>query len=368
MKRIVSFALLIIMSLSIIACSKEGSPTTSPGTNTPASVIQTGNTTSTPTSTFFNTPTSTLLPTLTPSGTSDLNSHSNDPGMTEEELGVFPVGQYKISIPDVGYLTYDNSDESVALAVTKEDSGSRYAIVFQTTDSERPSYVICPGDDVYRVVGLEDATLIRTSGNIEYVAASNYRSLYTNIKGTNITTQDSNYTMRWYFEKNSDGTYKIAMYNTTDFAYTGLKKYYLNYENEKLVLRKEEDNVSTDFSIEMTERSTEQFLQYISYSGRIALRLPPDQKNRTVVSNDKKMVKLTDKRAQKLANDLELAYWYFYELTGYIPYENIIVKAYANTTYMAYIISGYNTITASYSKKANDYGPSHMWFSNAITK
>lgn len=363
MKKILAVALVLATMLSFAACTTDTTNTTATPTPTGSETTEAPEVTpeATPTPTPTEAPETT--PAVTPTPSKDPNA-----GMTEEEMGVLPVGKYKITIPGVdGYLAFTLSDNNIdndkPLFVSTEDKDNLFTIIYQTTDSN-PSYTISPNDEVYHVIGLPERYAYSSTMKSGSVVYSNYRMRYTSTSRPQ--TQDSYATIRWYFEKNEDGSYKMAIYSSTDLKSLGLSKYYASYENGQIVLRKDSEKISTDFNLEMVERGSAQFLQYISDGGKITLRLPPKMKSELIVTPDKKRVYFTDERAQKWANDVEDCYYSFIELTNYIPYENIIVKAYSNCDYMAYVTSNYNTITMSYSIKSNDFGSSSTWFVNDI--
>ena len=286
--------------------------------------------------------------------------------MTEEELGVLPVGQYKISIPGVGYLCYEDvtdADNNKPLTVSETYEGDTFAIVYQTTDPVKTAYTISAGDEVYTAVGVGDRSISMGGKPV----CNNYRTTYSYLNSTSgkyPTTQDNSVTMRWYFEDNGDGTYKFLLHDTSDPYASNSWIYYACWdaENAQIVMTRDiylerDGRTPANFKVEMTQRGTTQFTQYISYGGKIALRLPP---------NIEAKAGLTPQRGQKWANDVEKAYRYFIDLTDFVAYDNIIVKAFSNTTYMAYVTAGYNVITASYSATDNEFGGVNNWYVDDI--
>ena len=271
--------------------------------------------------------------------------------LTEEDIGVLPVGQYRISIPGVGNLTYGEEFGPLSISQTEE---SLFTVIYQVNE-DLQSYTLSPNDDVYSFVGIPGTSYSLFTK--EPVATAS-RTVLTSVNSDNgyyRSTQDSPCSIRWYFEENGDGTCKMVMYDMTDPHSSAAWKYYAYYDAlaGQIVLKRDTKNLSTNFKIEMVSRGTEQFNQYISYGGKITLRLPKAAKT---------TAGLTDRRAAKWANDAEKAYRYFLDLTNFVPYENIIVKAYANCDYMAYVTSGYNVITVSYSAEANEFGPQKLWY------
>jgi len=53
---------------------------------------------------------------------------------------------------------------------------------------------------------------------------------------------------------------------------------------------------------------------------------------------------ITETRLQQWADELETAYYTFYELTGFMPYDSVIVEAYKPCEYTAYVIDHSNII------------------------
>ncbi len=365
MKKLLTLVLVCMTVLALASCT-DRTPQTTPAP-TPTADSATPDGTPTPDNTATPTPTPAPTPNTTPTLTPDKEVAK---GMTEEELGVFPVGQYKITIPGVeGFVSFklsnDNINDDKPLFISTDDKDNLFTIIYQTI-GDTPSYTLSPNDEINHVIGLPTNYVSSSSMKSGSEVYANSRLRYTGT--SNRTTQDSSAAIRWYFEKNEDGTYKMALRSSTNLTTTGISKYYASYEDGKIVLRKDTENKATNFKIEMVERGTNQFYQYISDGGKIALRLPPVLDREFIVSNDKTRVKFTDERAQKWANDVEDCYYSFIELTNYIPHENIIVKAYANTDYMAYVTNSYNSISISYSATGDKFGGSTRWFVEDINE
>ncbi len=341
MKKIIALIICVVMAFSMVACGGTPQPTETTGTPTPA---PTPVVTSTPTGAVETTPLDTATPTPTATPERDPNA-----GMTEEEMGVFPVGKYQISLASgEGNLNY--SAGQTPITVSKDGANNLFSIFYQTT-GDTPGYILNPGDEGYFIIGNGEQSRINSGDQVISVDRKNltYKS---STNGKYRMTQDSHCTTRWYFEMNDDGSYKMALRTTTKLT-DKHDKYYVFYENGGLYLYPEKDNKSSNFNITMVERGTPQFTQYISHDGKITLRLPPTIKNRAF---------LLEARGQKWANDVEKCYYAFIELTNYVPYENIIVKAFMNCDYMAYVTSNYNTITISYSMAENAFGGANQWY------
>lgn len=284
-------------------------------------------------------------------------------GKTEEELGVLPVGQYKISLTVDGAektLGYKESDGTL-VADEGEGINNIFGILYQVT-GEYPYYVISPGDEIMLVLANKSKSYTPNAGR--EIVAMNRTAISNPETNKNWTTEDDNAYAQWSLQKNDDGTY--SLYINTDKNKDGKSAYdkvpsafCLSYKEGKFVLEKGTEATGvTHFKIEMTRRGSDQCLQYISDKGNITLRLPMTVKTRG---------RLTDARAQQWVNDIQSAYEAFIDLTSFVPYKNIIIKAYAPSSYMAYILgssspgsgSSYNTITVGTSGQMT---ANNSWF------
>ena len=119
----------------------------------------------------------------------------------------------------------------------------------------------------------------------------------------------------WKVVANSNGTYS--------FISCADERFCLGFENGKAVLQLRDVNNSVQewYAVAVVDSSPKNYLEYISENKVIELRLPL---NITEV--------ISDSRLNKWVNDLETAYFTFYDLTGYKPYEVVIIKAYEPIT------------------------------------
>ncbi len=159
-------------------------------------------------------------------------------------------------------------------------------------------------------------------------------------------------TQIWKVVANSDNTYS--------FISSADENYCLGFSNGKAVLqlRKEGDKSQEWYAAATVDYSPKNYREYISQGGIVEVRLPL---NITDV--------ISGTRLQQWANDLEKAYFTYEELTGYRPYEFIIVKAYEPITryenVLAYVFDNNNTIyvdsnfiptdLAKMAKRVNDW-------------
>lgn len=131
----------------------------------------------------------------------------------------------------------------------------------------------------------------------------------------------------WNFNKNENGTYSIA--------YSGNNQYCLGFNdgNATLQIRDEFNPMQEWKLVNITDTVPKKYLSFESTGGIIELQLPLDILN--VIS---------EKRLKQWADDLESAYYSFYELTNFTPYDYIIVEAYKPSEHTGWVINNSNII------------------------
>lgn len=131
----------------------------------------------------------------------------------------------------------------------------------------------------------------------------------------------------WNITGNDNSTYSIL--------YSGNNDYCLGLDNGSTILQlRDKNNPMQDWKVvKVTDSSSLGYYSLVSAGGVIELQLPLDIE--TVISKS---------RLQEWANDLETAYYSFYELTNFVPYKNIIVEAYNPCEYIGYVINDSNII------------------------
>ena len=131
----------------------------------------------------------------------------------------------------------------------------------------------------------------------------------------------------WNVNGNANGTYSLL--------YSGDNQYCLGFDNGNAVLqiRNKSNSMQEWVVVDVTDTIPKNYLSFESEGGIIELQLPLDI-----------LDVISETRIQQWANDLETAYYSFYELTNYIPYENIIVEAYKSIEYIAYVMDYSNII------------------------
>ena len=254
------------------------------------------------------------------------------PGKTEEELGVLPVGSYTITVANdaktpvtygVDPSTIKEASAADTISLSTNGSFNEFTIVYQTI-----------GNDAYYIVWMKDQNLYNLCPPSNYRISTGNEILmyYKKTVSSNLSYyNDMADGFKWHIDKNADGTYSFISHIDTSYC--------LSYKDGKFVAEKLKDATGvTSFNLDLKERGTKVFKEYISSKGNITLRLPIDIERRSG---------LTDERAQKWANDLNIAFDKFVELTSYPVYDNIVVKAYENCGHIGYVYTNckYNVIS-----------------------
>ncbi|MBQ8893085.1 MAG: hypothetical protein IJ043_01605 [Clostridia bacterium] len=133
--------------------------------------------------------------------------------------------------------------------------------------------------------------------------------------------------------------YDAQIWNVTgntafSFLYSGDHRYCLGFEKGQAVLQlRNTRNGAQEWKAVKTGELAKEYCSVFGSRGIIELRLPLDIS--TVISAA---------RLQQWANDLETAYDSYYELTGFKPYQTILVEAYKPCEYIGYVMDGSNII------------------------
>ncbi len=132
---------------------------------------------------------------------------------------------------------------------------------------------------------------------------------------------------RWNIAGNANGSYSVL--------YSGDNMYCLGFDGENAQLQfRSDDNAMQEWeAVDVSDTIPKNYLSYKSEGGIIELQLPLDILNVT-----------SESRLLQWANELEIVYYTYYELTGFIPYEKIIVEAYKPCEYFAYVTDNCNVI------------------------
>lgn len=160
---------------------------------------------------------------------------------------------------------------------------------------------------------------------------------------------DKRESIQWHITENEDGTYTFSN-NQHD-------SWLLSYKDGALCMEEQDKATGiTSFELKMEKRGGgKAFLQYISDEGNVVVRVPSDIFMR--------VKKLTDEMLQIWANNLDDAYNSYIELTSFVAYESIVVKAYEPSPHIGYVWndnSHYNVITIEKSFMVTDLGKMAM--------
>ena len=136
---------------------------------------------------------------------------------------------------------------------------------------------------------------------------------------------------KWKIVINTNGTYS--------FLSCMNEQYCLGLNGDKTVLQiRDKNNAAQEwYGVATVDNSLQKYISFTSSRGVIDLRLPP---NVTSI--------LSTTRLQQWANDIEKAYYSFYELTNNKPFDYIRIEAYKPFTkypeYLGYVLDGINII------------------------
>ena len=146
----------------------------------------------------------------------------------------------------------------------------------------------------------------------------------TTVKLWNLTGYD---VQLWNIIQNENGTYTIA--------YSGDNQYCLGFADKNAVLQiRDEMNPMQEWKlVDVSDTVPKQYLSFESEGGIIQLQLPLD-----ILSV------ISESRLQQWANELEKAYYSFYELTNFKPFDYIIVEAYKPSNHIGWVINNSNII------------------------
>lgn len=317
-KRIAALILAAISVFTMAACSTPDD-TTTPATSTATAPATSTVKTPTPaplTSTAPADTTPTPEPTVKPVPTDPkefYESVSNYNLSTEEEVGVLPVGKYKVTFVDGTVLSY--TDTGISTNGTNFD----FSFQFQNTGNDRSGkvgYMIMPGDSIEKSVSF--------SGNTAGLAATAYRNNY----------------QIWNLIKNSDGTYSLVN-KTNGSRYLSVSK-----EDGKVYVKgKNAEGFENKFNVELISEGNAVWDQFISEKGNIIIRVKKQLYTSALFPKE---------RMAKLANDMQTLYETYQDLTSFTPYDSIIIHIFMEEKYFAYVVGGWNIISFDYSSALTD--------------
>ena len=328
MKKIVAGVLVVLCALSLFtACSstntKDQTPTPTPTPSLPVSSESVNQATP---SLPEVTPSPSPIPTPTPTPSDEKKEGAP---MTEEELGVLPVGQYVITpVGTTTPISYAKAEEEADVNVASGLGGAlnELTIVYQT--HKDPYYLVFAGSDSMHVLGSPDRFYVNEGEDVVF-RGKKYTS------GSTTYYDDKRETLQWRIEENEDGSYTFVINKNRELC--------MSLKDGKLVFEKREGATGiTSFNLEMKKRGGgDAFLQYISDEGNVVVR---------VATNIHRAAKVTDEMLQTWANNLDDAYKHYVDLTSFTAHESIVVKGYEPSPHIGYVWNStehYNVITIS---------------------
>ncbi len=307
MKKFLALILAAAFVLPLCACTpvsnETGDPTSVP-TSTPEA-------TTTPEATPEGTPTPTPEPPPTdPEGFYEYYSNYNV--STAKDIDVLPVGKYKITFSDGTVLSYSSD---MKLGTNGENVDFSFQFQNSGKDTKGASYMIVPGDSMDKALAM--------SGSIVGVGTLNYR------KNNDL----------WTLKAHGDGTYSIINKASSTRVISLSKDGKLELKN---INSPDHDNRVT---LTLISEGHKVWDEYISEKGNIILRARKSIYNTAMISKD---------RLKKLANDMQSLYETYQDLTGYTPYESIVIQIYQEEKYFAYVVGGWNIISFNYNNAMED--------------
>ena len=327
MKKLLALLLALLMLAGAVSCTTQTTTDQQKESESPsASALPESNTIaqSSPLPSLSPTPAPATPSTPEPSSPTELTpeqllakKRNNTASSTQEDLNVIPVGLYEFVLADGRKLAYEGMDVKLVGADVTENT--QFLVSFQNagTDSTGRAgvrYVIYAGDSVEKSLYCPGATVCLKESNDRL---SNYN---------------------WRFIENEDGT--------VQFKFLSGSTVKLLEVTESGALACSNQGVAkgeTNFKMNLISEDIKSYEQYISEKGDIVLRVSS-------------MVKLKDARFQKLANDMQVAYETYYELTNFLPYESIIIRVYQNEPYFGYVYQGWNVISFNVKNAISDLG------------
>jgi hypothetical protein len=326
MKKIVALMLLAVMAFSLVACT-TASVTTPTATQTPD-----GTTTSAPT--------------------------------TSEK----PKNEVVYDLPiKSGTYTFTHVSSNYTIKSDKKGMFSQEAE--GTTSEVSVDWVVDSNTTYYRLglFGIEQKTHKDKDG----VVFNNYEVLRNiSIKKISadapieaaIDSLTDKYQL-WKIVKNDDGTFYVC-------PRVKVSDRYLTVKDGQLVLATVpvgSDASACKWKIENVSTTNSLYKEYVSDNGKILVRVPLDvfeKSNYGYYRNDKtfmsKQFVPTEEVLVQYANNVELAYETYIDLTNFIPYYNIIIHAYNYQGVMAGVVGNNNNVFVN-------CGPGE-WFYSDLSK
>lgn len=252
------------------------------------------------------------LSTSLPQGTS--------PEDVEAEPVKIPFGLYKITSTDGKVLGFDNTNTPG----------------YEETDYKRTCWTV---ESFVDAKGRRGYTLY--AGDLPSTALAAQQAIpngKTKILQASATNPEKK--QLFYLEEYADGTYALRSAVNPIFALSssGTAPILTQFEGAG-------DEIKWKF--EPLTEGCDRYVEWRSANGLFTVRMGPDILRRARISSE---------RMQTWANQMENTYNSYVELTGFVPYQHIIFKAYESEEYPGYVMGDYMVISADMNFMYTDIG------------
>ncbi len=145
-----------------------------------------------------------------------------------------------------------------------------------------------------------------------------------------VAYDENNATQQWIITENEDGTFKLVNYKNPKFCLVTTSN------GQPAIAETEKAGTEANWTIE--EKTTfEEFMTWYSKNRKIIFQLPKNTISDAGITND---------RIQQFVEDTVTIYETYIDLTGFVTYDHIILKAYETEEHIAYVMNGYMCVSS----------------------
>ncbi|MBQ8398824.1 MAG: hypothetical protein IJX08_02525 [Clostridia bacterium] len=249
-------------------------------------------------------------PSPTPSVEQSVPSSSAGDEIVQEEVKI-PFGLYRITSTDGKVLSYGIKTNKINYTATDYQERCWTVESFRAADGTL-GYTLYAGDLPKSALTLERLLPGGTS----------------KIQPASAVNPDSK--QKFMVEEAGDGTFILRSFTNPKFALS-------SGTDSPTLVAYEEGGENIKWKFEALTEGCDRYVEWRSEGGIFTVRMGPDILQRAKISSE---------RMQEWANDMEKTYYSYIELTGFIPYQHIIFKAYESEEYPGYVMGDYMVISA----------------------
>ena len=249
-------------------------------------------------------------PSPTPSVEQSVPSSSAGDEIVQEEVKI-PFGLYRITSTDGKVLSYGIKTNKINYTATDYQERCWTVESFRAADGKL-GYTLYAGDLPKSALTLERLLPGGTS----------------KIQPASAVNPDSK--QKFMVEEAGDGTFILRSFTNPKFALS-------SGTDSPTLVAYEEGGENIKWKFEALTEGCDRYVEWRSEGGIFTVRMGPDILQRAKISSE---------RMQEWANDMEKTYYSYIELTGFIPYQHIIFKAYESEEYPGYVMGDYMVISA----------------------